>query len=256
MSEKETETHTGSEPPAADDRSRRRRFGHAAVVLELLPGDRHPRGSDPRLRPQSPAVRHRPPGRQGQPADRHELLHGQAAPHGPGHDHPAARGDLRLDRARRPPPRHQPSPSTRSPAASAPRASSSEHVRHLGRSTSAPLQTLDPTFAGTRPGDRPLAQLGRPGSSRIALGNRRNSPAATMLSTPTSARAVLSLSHPISHRMRRSRLAIADRRPDVDLDAGREVRRLEPARCRSMTSFRDSPEALADRGAGSGRFRR
>ena len=82
--------------------------GGAAVLLELLPGHGHARGGDPRLRPESPAVRHRPPGRQGEPADRDELLHGQAAPDGPGHDDPAARGDLRLDRAGRPPPGRRP----------------------------------------------------------------------------------------------------------------------------------------------------
>ena len=108
MSEKEgrqpTPRHRRTRKPAAD-RSRRRRFRDAAVVLELLPGHGDPRRGDPRLRSESPAVRHRPAGRQGEPADRDELLHGQAAPDGPGDDDPAARGDLRLDRARRPPPR-------------------------------------------------------------------------------------------------------------------------------------------------------
>ena len=76
--------------PAADDRGGRRRLGDGAFVLEFLPGDRHARRGHPRLRPEPPAVRHRPPGREGESADRDELLHVQAAPDGPGHDDPAA----------------------------------------------------------------------------------------------------------------------------------------------------------------------
>src|SRR5512135_3919759 len=91
--------------PAAGDRGGRRRLGNAPVVLEFLSGDRDPRGSDPRLWSESPAVRQRPPGGQGEPADRDELLHGQAAPDGARHDDPAPRADLRRDRAGCPPPR-------------------------------------------------------------------------------------------------------------------------------------------------------
>ncbi len=131
MSEKE-EGHARAAQPqqGTGHRGRRRRFRDPAVVFQLLPGHRDARGSHPRLRPESPAVRHRTPGSQGQSADRHELLHGQAAPDGAEHDDPAARGDLRLDRARRPPPGRRASPTAiPSRAASAPRASSSNRLR-------------------------------------------------------------------------------------------------------------------------------
>ena len=55
----------------------------AAVVLQFLPSHGDARGSDPRLRPESSAVRHGPAGRQGKSADRDEFLHGQTALDGP-----------------------------------------------------------------------------------------------------------------------------------------------------------------------------
>ena len=60
----------------------RRRLGRAPVVLELLPGDRHAGRGHPRLRLEPAAVRDRSPGREGDPADRHELLHVEATPDG------------------------------------------------------------------------------------------------------------------------------------------------------------------------------
>src|SRR5262249_61927732 len=67
-------------PGPADARGGRRRLGGPDDGREPLPGDGHPRGSEPRLRPEPPAVHGRPAGRQGEPEDRDELLHDQAAP--------------------------------------------------------------------------------------------------------------------------------------------------------------------------------
>ena len=205
MSEKETKVpHLARTPSTAADRGRRRRFRHPAVLLQLLPGHGDSRGSHPRLRPESPAVRHRPPGRQGEPADRDELLHGQAAPDGPGHDDPAARGDLRLDRAGRPPPRDRASPRPiPSPAGSAPRASSSNpglpvprRPSSRGRSSNRavcpasssaprPIPSAPPSRAATRPAlpsrlgsrlrpDDPLAAVSRPSPSWPSVRTHRN----------------------------------------------------------------------------------
>src|SRR5205823_713211 len=95
-----------------------------------------PRGSDPRLRPEPPAVHAGPAGRQGEPADRHERLHDQAARGGPRHGGPATRADLRGDRAGRQP--------SRLPAPASVRAGRGPRTRRIAPGGPAELNLLLP----------------------------------------------------------------------------------------------------------------